>query len=248
MQQPDERAHPEGEPDEQAEEAPADAVEPFLLDEDDLRGLEALGDIPLQRIAEDPQEALTILEEKMARVTQELAEGHINRAQFEAIYTHYSEQHTIIQRLIERNPRSEAWRRVAVEGHTRFLRQQYAAVVEGLLIYDHREGRGLRTLGRFVLSPHLLTALLEGLAQGHDTEAGTVPQCTQVEGGRWLSVVSGGYAATLALFSAEPSGAQLQQQVALHREFERLNAHALAMGKTPPESLIYPQEALLGEV
>lgn len=247
MQQPEEQAHEEGAPDERDEDAlPVGAVEPFLLDEDDLRGLEALGDAPLRHIAEDPQEALAILEQKMARITRELAEGRINRAQFEAIYTHYSEQSTVIRRLMERNPRSEAWRRVAVEGHTRFLRQQYAAVVEGLLIYDQRQGRTLRTLGRLALPPHLLTALLEGLAQGHSAEADAAPQCTQIEGGRWLSVVSGVYAATIALFSAEPSGEQLQQQAALHHAFERLNARALGMGSADPESLTYPQEVLLG--
>lgn len=230
-------------------ELPQADVEPFLLDEDDLHGLEALEGVSPQSIAEEPHEALAILEEKMARITRELAEGRINRAQFQAIYTHYSEQSTVIRRLIERDPHSQAWRRVAVEGHTRFLRQQYAAVVEGILIYDQGSGQVMRTLGRFALPADLLIALLEDLRQGHSQEADETPHSTQIEGGRWLSFVSGAYTTTIVLFSAEPSGEQLRRQAALHREFERLNRRWLMGGQTAPErfpSLTYPQEALLG--
>src|SRR3954463_3466970 len=58
----------------------------------------------------NPNAALNTLRGKMELVSDEFAQGKINRAQFNAVYKRYSEQRTIIERLLERNPDSEAWK------------------------------------------------------------------------------------------------------------------------------------------
>ena len=55
----------------------------------------------------NPNSALNTLRRKMELVSDEFAQGKINRAQFNAVYKRYSEQRTIIERLVERNPMTQ---------------------------------------------------------------------------------------------------------------------------------------------
>ena len=86
----------------------------------------------------NPNAALNTLRSKMELVADEFAQGKINRAQFNAIYKRYSEQRTIIERLIERNPDSEAWKQViGVKGQTGFLRNHFEAQPLYFVVYRH---------------------------------------------------------------------------------------------------------------
>src|SRR5690606_18563985 len=57
--------------------------------------------------ADDPDAALVSLRQRMKLTADEFAEGKINRAQFHALYARYSEQRSIIERLLERDPETQ---------------------------------------------------------------------------------------------------------------------------------------------
>jgi hypothetical protein len=58
--------------------------------------------------------------------------------------------------------------------------------------------------------------------------------------------VRGAFTTTAVLYSAEPSGAQLRSQAALHMDFERANRRRLEAGRADPAYMTFPQVALLG--
>jgi hypothetical protein len=84
---------------------------------------------------DDPTATLESLRGKMEGVAHDYASGKINRAQFNAIYGRYDEQRKIIERLLERDPESEAWQQVANSGHTAFLLSHFQSRPLYYIIY-----------------------------------------------------------------------------------------------------------------
>src|SRR5690606_38624730 len=155
--------------------------------------------------------------------------GKINRAQFNAIYGRYSEQRTIIERLIERNPQNQAWKQAAAPGHTSFLRDHFEARLQYYLVYQH----------------NIPTPLMMGGKYQHnmDTSGGVLREPRRMSirpkielarkdmgDGQWLVLALGEFAVTLALYVLEPSIAQANLVRVLHADFERANQRALAKG------------------
>ncbi len=235
-EQPDSPAPPPGEPGEH--------VNPFTIDDLSALDLQTVEGEAIESTARDAQEALRDIEAKMAAVTRELAEGQVNQAQFQAIYTHYAEKKAVIERLLTRSPGSDAWRRAAAEGHTAFLRKRHSALLIGLAVYDNWTGESIQTLGHFDLPDEVMGSLLNSLGQEIDPATLDRPQITQIEGGRWLCTVRGAFTTGVAVFSTEPSTVQLVKQGKAHRDFEQANRPALEAGGFDPAHLHYPQEML----
>ncbi len=225
---------------------PLPSVSPFTIEDISALDLSDLNPERVDQLPENPEKALANLQEKMAQVTEDLATGKINQAQFEALFTRFSEQHAVIMRLMDRNPESDAWQRVAGEGYTDFLLRQHQARVEGILIVDNWSGRSIRTLGSFKLGKDILASLIKSLEQSQKLPEAEKLRYTQIEGGRWLCSVTDVYTTTIAIFSTEPTALQLDRLGEIHREFERLNKHALEMGQVQPEYLQFPHESLFG--
>src|SRR5690606_33172346 len=100
----------------------------------------------------------------MEIVATEYAEGRINRSQFNAVYGRYSEQRTIIERIIERNPESRAWKQViGTSGHTNFLRQHFEAQPLYFLVYRHRLPEPLMVSGKTSPDMTQIAPILKGL-------------------------------------------------------------------------------------
>ncbi|MBN1122737.1 MAG: hypothetical protein JXJ17_16795 [Anaerolineae bacterium] len=243
--EPEPEPPPPSEPEPPSEPLPS--VSPFTIEDLSAIDLSDLGPERADQLPENPGKALARLQEKMAQVTEDLATGKINQAQFEALFTRFSEQHAVIMRLMDRNPESDAWQRVAGEGHTDFLLRQHQAKIEGILIVDNWSGRAIRTLGSFVLGKDILASLIKSLEHSQKLPDGEKVRYTQIEGGRWLCSVTDVYTTTIAIFTTEPTALQLDQLSETHREFERLNKHALEMGQVQPEYLHFPHEALFGQ-
>lgn len=236
------RTAPPGEPP-IAPPSPPPGPDPFTLS--DLTSVDLPDDAPslTQSTASRPEEAIQHLEQKMAAVTAELAKGTINQAQFQAIYTHYCEQRAIIERLIKRSPATDAWQKVAVEGHTAFLRQRHAAQIGGLALIESRSGKLIRIFGTLELSRELLPALAQR-PDGIMPYSEAAVRGTQIEGGRWLLVVAGEFTASVVIFSQEPSAEQRRAIIEVHRAFEQNNRGALMTGMILPEAFDYPQAKL----
>ena len=217
---------------------------PFTVDVESLD----MGQFDVERISEDfsgedAEEVLEKLEAKMIEVTQNFTDGQLNQAQFQAMYTHYTEQRAVILRLLARNPDSDAWKRVAKEGHTTVLRRQHEARLEGMALYDNWSGTQIRTFGTFDLPDEILNSLLSNINVNASTLDINHPQRTQIEGGRWLVYLRGDYATCVAVYSVEPSTVQLVHLSRKTLEFEIANERLLESGVIDPRRLLFPQEA-----
>lgn len=240
------RLHPE-----EVERARRHGTNPFTTDPTDPHDridLSELDEPVAESLGDDPDTALHAIEEKMAQVTQELTEGQINQAQFQALYTHYAEQKTLILRLLSRDPHTDAWQRAASEGYTGILRKRHAARLEGLAIYDNWTGGIIRVFGTVDVPERTIAPLLESL-RDRDTDLPEQrrPLSTQIEGGRWLSYYRGTFVTVLGVYSAEPSAVQLIQQANLHEQFEKVNHNLLEIGYADADDLAYPQQALFDD-
>jgi hypothetical protein len=189
--------------------------------------------------------AMDALRAKMELIADEFAQGKINRAQFNAMYERYSEQRTIIERLIERNPESDAWKQVLnTKGHTGFLRSHFAAQAQYYLVYRHTKYEPILSGGRQQPNEELLKPVL-GLVWSMRNRPKAALGRKQLGERDWLILACGEHAATAVMFSAEPSNAQARLVRDLHADFERANQAALARGWIVPERMVFPQRALV---
>lgn len=191
----------------------------------------------------DPQAALERLRRLMTLIAEEFAAGKLNRAQFHAIYNRYSEQRSIIERLLARNPESQAWQQVARPGHTSFLRQHFEARLIYYALFVLGQERGLLRYGNATLPPEV-APILRALPRFIAERGRLAPAHKRVKDGRWLVVVPGVHTVSLGLYSLEPSKAQIRQIADLHNDFERANIYALRRGDYALERLVFPQRAL----
>lgn len=194
------------------------------------------------------EEALARLREKMVQVATEFAEGKINQAQFQAIYSRYQEQRIITEQLLARDPTTDAWQSVLTEGHTTFLRHQYEARVLGYTLCDHQSGQTIVTHGHFDLPPDLLTPMLSSFYSATTEAFGSGMRSTVIEDGRWVVLVPGRYTTAIVIFSLQPSERQLRLVSDLHQDFEHANQPTLVSGDVIPDRLVYPQRFLLQDL
>lgn len=199
---------------------------------------------PLDESPTDPQNALVTLRVKMEAIADEFSNGKLNRAQFNAVYKRYSEQRAIIERLIERNPDSDAWRNVfASQGQTGFLRTQFAAAPVCYAVYLHHEPEVLITGGRRPIDEKMLSPVLRSVWRMKNRPAIGVGR-RMIDHGEWLILTVGEYASTAVVFSLEPSISQARLVRDLHSDFERANQAALARGWIARERMVFPQRSL----
>jgi len=198
---------------------------------------------PLDTMPENPQAALELLRRKMEIVANEFGEGKINRAQFNAIYGRYSEQRTIIETLLKRNPENPAWKQAAAPGHTSFLRQHFEARLGYYLVYQHNIPAPLMMGGKQQANMDQISSVLKSLWQmSKRPKIGLARK--EMGGGQWLVLALGEYAVTLAMFMLEPSVAQATLVRDLHNDFERANRRSLSNGTRSLDRFVFPQRAL----
>jgi hypothetical protein len=192
---------------------------------------------------ENPQAALALIRRKMEMVVTEYTQGRINRAQFNAIYRRYSEQQSVISRLIERNPDNEAWKQVAAPGHTSFLREHFEARLLYYLVYRHNLFAPLMMGGKQQPNVDQIGAVLRSLwNMPNRPKVGLARK--ELGNGQWLVLALGEFAVTLTVFQLEPSATQINRVRDLHTDFERANRPALENGTRSLDRFVFPQRAL----
>jgi hypothetical protein len=196
------------------------------------------------------EEALEKLRQKTAQVANEFAEGKINRAQFTAMYAYYNERRVIVERLLARDPGTQAWQQVVRPGHTSFLRQHFESRPLAYTIFSlgaDDVDKPITSQGSIVPPPEVIKPILTALAvllRTHSNAKPLSPLRKAIDNGRWLTIVPGRYTVAFTLFSLEPSVQQFTRVVDLHRDFERANRVALERGNRLPEQLVFPHRAL----
>ncbi len=188
--------------------------------------------------------ALTRLREKTMQVANDFASGNINRVQFSSLYAHYNEKIIIIERMLARDPNSQAWQSVARPGHTTFLKQHYEAHTLAFAIYDYTSADPITVQGNTPMPEGSVTQILQALHMVRQTRSDLKPLSRKITIGNWLVIVPGSYTVAIALYSLEPAAYQIKIARDLHLDFERANRHALERGIRQQEQLVFPHRAL----
>jgi hypothetical protein len=193
------------------------------------------------------EEALINLREKMAQVAAEFAEGQLNQAQFDAIYSRYSEQRDITERLLTRNPESQAWQSVVQPGLTQYLRDQFEARALSYAIYDLATGERITATGTILMKPAQVEALIARLRDVSQARGNPGPAQKKLSDDRCVVFVPGERTIAAAIFSLSPAPAQIERIQDIHRDFERANQHALRRRDYTNSRLVFPHRALFEE-
>lgn len=186
------------------------------------------------------QRLKTETRQKMQQLIDDFAAGKISREQFNTIYERY---HSVIA-LADMAEASRMPDSVMGLTHdlepTVAVRDQLQGRAVGMVIYHHRSGRILETLGRFegpraVLQPEF-EALMQQLRQGHRPRR----RVRRLDERRWLVYIPGSLTTIVVQFRHEPALNQLRQLVDLQRDFEQANAGLLAAAQVDPNQLGFP--------
>lgn len=189
-----------------------------------------------------PQERLRRIREKMQVVAKEYSEREISRAQFNAIYAHYSEQRTIIERILARNPENDGWKSASRSGKTSFLREHFEARPVNYVIYLHRQQTPLMGGGT---RPDMnrIGGLLKALWGMDKVKIGVARMALSAP--QWMVMAAGHRSVTFVTFHLEPSGIQTNHVYDLHNDFERANHILLQREQVNKAQLVFPQRSLL---
>ncbi len=190
------------------------------------------------------EDALIELREKMARLANEFAEGKLNQAQFDAIYARYSEQRDITERLLERDPGSQAWQAVIQPGHTQFLKQHYAAVPLSYAIYDLASGTRIALTGTLQMRRPQLEAVLQRLRVVIGERGIPDPAQKALSDGKYVVFVPEELTVAVVIFSRKPSAGQVARLKDIHHDFERANHRALRHRDYNTARMVFPHRAL----
>lgn len=193
--------------------------------------------------ADNPQAVLERIRQKMEQIATEFSNGKLNRAQFNAIYARYSEQRTIVERLLERNPQNDAWKQAAAPGHTSFLRDHFEARLLFYLVFQHNIPTPLVMGGKQQPDMTKISHVLRQLWENKKRPPVGVAR-KNMGGEQWLVLALGEHALTLVMYMLEPSLMQIHLVRDLHADFERANLSALTRGTRSLDRFVFPQRAL----
>jgi hypothetical protein len=193
---------------------------------------------------EDPKATLEAIRQDMENVANEFAAGKLNRAQFNAIYRHYSEKRSIIEKLLERDPDSNAWQSVAQPGKTEFLRDHFEARPVYFVVYGSDLDEPLFVGGERMPDTVAEVEQMVEMLRRKKRRGSRLGQ-KEIGNDQWLILATGEHGLTMVVFSLQPSSTQMNLVRDLHRDFERANWLALKRGQQS-NRMVFPQRSLLG--
>ena len=179
----------------------------------------------------------------MMRLAEDFAAGRVNRSQFEQLYRHYVEERTTIERMIQAQPESPAWKGAVTEGESILIKRKHAAQPLGYAVYLNANSLPLRSVGDFRIDSALLVPMLSSFRSATAEIFGSGLKSSEIEGGRWMCFVPGVYTTLIVLFSIEPARLQMEMLEQLHKHFERANRPAFEAGLPDSAKLVYPHAA-----
>jgi hypothetical protein len=192
--------------------------------------------------ADAPESALQRLRLKRELLSREYAAGKLNAAQFNAMYRYYMEKSAIIEKLLERNPETEAWRTVAAPGATTFLKERFEARPLYCLVFPRGAKTPLLSEGKITTkAAQQVHKLLQTLWQMQTWRTGMARQ--SLGEGLWLLLAVGESALTLVVYMMQPSQLQVNKVRDLHVDFERANQLMLKR-QAEAAQLVFPQRSL----
>lgn len=198
---------------------------------------------PDERDFSSSRSALDQIKDKITHITREYSAGKINAVQFNAMYRHYMEKRTIIEKLLERNPETDAWKAASAPGKTVYLRDRFEARPLYYVIFRRGEKKPLMMEGKVPQKAaqqiHKLLTVIWGM---NEWKQGLARK--SLGDGMWLLLMMGELSMTLVVYFFQPSTIQINRMKDLHADFERANQQLLERG-LPAERMVFPQRSLM---
>ena len=193
------------------------------------------------------REYLDRVQDKINKLTDDFAEGGINRDQFRKLYEHYQRERKTIETLLASKVKTGELKAAISEGYSVVIRREQMAKAEGYAVYENESGMPLKTIGHFEVDPALVVPMLSSFRSAAKEIFGAGLRSTEVEDGKWMCFVPGIYTTMLAIFSKEPAQRQQEFLEGLHRLFERANRHRLSQTPIDLDGLLFPHEFYSGQ-
>ncbi|HXV97422.1 MAG TPA: hypothetical protein VEC93_03295 [Anaerolineae bacterium] len=192
---------------------------------------------------QDVEAQLKVLEDKLDQTVQDLADGLINRAQFENLYRHYQNQRRVVRGFLEQAS-DPAMLKVGA-GESMVIRQRYAAKVLAYAVYDNLTSLPLHTVGQFPLESELVVGFFSGFRSAIAEIMGTGARKAITDDGKVLIYVPGQKTTLIVLYSSEPADIESLSLRQAHEHFEKINAAVLVNSPIPENQLIFNYDMFL---
>jgi hypothetical protein len=189
------------------------------------------------------EQYLEQVDAKLDRTVQDLADGLINRAQFENLYRHYQNQRRTLQGLAAEG--SDQVPGSLTTGESMVIRQRYAAKVLAYAVYDNESGVPLYTMGNFPVDSDLVVGFLSGFRSATAEILGAGAAKAEAEDGKVLCYVPGQYATLIVLYSSDPAGVDMRGLHQVHAHFETINTPLLQQRPIPADTLLFNYDMVL---
>ncbi len=209
----------------------------------------AVADMPPQKHAastdprQDIEAQMKILEDKLDQTVQDLADGLINRAQFENLYRHYQNQRRVVRGFLQQ-ANDPSMLKIGA-GESMVIRQRYAAKVQAYAVYDNLTSLPLHTFGQFPLESELVVGFFSGFRSAIAEIMGTGARKAITDDGKVLIYVPGQKTTLIVLYSSEPADVESLSLRQAHEHFEKINAALLAQSPIPDQQLIFNYDMFL---
>jgi hypothetical protein len=192
---------------------------------------------------QDIEAQLQVLENKLDQTVQDLADGLINRAQFENLYRHYQNQRRIMRGFMQQAS-DPAMLKIGT-GESMVIRQRFAAKVLAYAVYDNLTSLPLHTVGQFPLESELVVGFFSGFRSAIAEIMGTGARKAVTDDGKVLIYVPGQKTTLIVLYSTEPADVESLSLRQAHGHFEKINAAALANSPIPENQLLFNYDMFL---
>ncbi|MDX2161729.1 MAG: hypothetical protein SF162_10420 [bacterium] len=177
------------------------------------------------------------IQRKIQTVLAEFADGTLSREQFHAIYAHYSDQLSMIEAALNTGNDAEG---IGKPNETIAIRASFMGKAIGLVIYHHKSGMFVETLGQFDVPPSRIAPTLNDFSLMTDAGKLIDRRIEKIGMKQWLLFAPGKYTTIVTLFQNEPSPHQSRELERLHHDFEVANGALLTAGRVDSSKLAYP--------
>jgi hypothetical protein len=192
---------------------------------------------------QDIEAQLKVLEDKLDQTVQDLADGLINRAQFENLYRYYQNQRRVVRGFLQQAS-DPAMLKVGA-GESMVIRQRFAAKVLAYAVYDNVASLPLHMVGQFPLESELVVGFFSGLRSAIAEIMGTGARKAVTDDGKVLIYVPGQKTTLIVLYSSEPADIESLSLRQAHEHFEKINAAVLAHAPILEDQLIFNYDMFL---
>ncbi|MDZ4764495.1 MAG: hypothetical protein SGI73_08080 [Chloroflexota bacterium] len=173
------------------------------------------------------------VETKIQGLLTEFAEGKISREQFQVIYARYDSQLLAAEKGLDADQVSNGM-------DTIHIRAVHMGKAMGLVIYHHRSGRLIDTLGTFDVKSSRMASVLNDFSQLMESRKLIDRKIERAGDQAWLFFAAGKHTTIITLFQNEPSSQQMREIERLHHDFEVANDASLSDTHVDVMKLAYP--------